>query len=80
MEPKQLSLSELEAGLEHIRKSPKETGFLKMIARRPNEDAREEVDSAELDPSNGLVGDNWRTRGSRHTPDGSTNRRRRSLS
>lgn len=73
MEPKQLSLSELEAGLEHIRQSPGEAGVLKMIVRRPNEDEREVVDSAELDPVNGLVGDNWRTRGSRHAPDGSAN-------
>jgi hypothetical protein len=73
MEPKHLSMSELEAGLDHIRQSPKEAGILRMIVRRPNEDEREVVDSAELDPLNGLVGDNWRTRGSRHTSDGSAN-------
>lgn len=73
MDPKHLSMSELEAGLDHIRQSPKEAGILRMIVRRPNEDEREVVDSAELDPLNGLVGDNWRTRGSRHTSDGSAN-------
>lgn len=73
MEPKQLSLSELEAGLEHIRQSPGEAGVLKMIVRRPDEDAREVVESAELDVSSGLIGDNWKTRGSRHTLDGSAN-------
>lgn len=73
MEPKHLSMSELEAGLEHIRQSPKEAGILKMIVRRPNEDEREAVDSAELDLAMGLIGDNWKTRGSRHTPDGAAN-------
>jgi hypothetical protein len=73
MDLKHLSLSVLEAGLEHIRQSPKEAGILKMIVRRPNEDAREVVDSAELDPAMGLIGDNWKTRGSRHTTDGASN-------
>jgi len=68
-----LSLSELEAGLEHILRSPKEAGVLKMIVRRPSEDEREVVQSAELDLANGLIGDNWKMRGSRHTSDGSAN-------
>lgn len=73
LEAKQLTLSELEAGLEHIRRSPKEAGVLKMIVRRPHEDEREVVETADLDLVNGLNGDNWRTRGSKHTPDGSAN-------
>lgn len=73
LEAKQLTLSELEAGLEHIRQSPKEAGVLKMIVRRPHEDEREVVETADLDLVNGLNGDNWRTRGSKHTPDGSAN-------
>lgn len=73
MDLKHLSLSELEAGLEHIRQSPKEAGILKMIVRRPSEDEREVVESAELDLANGLIGDNWKMRGSRHTPDGASN-------
>lgn len=68
-----LSLSELEAGLDHILRSPKEAGVLKMIVRRPSEDEREVVQSAELDLANGLIGDNWRIRGSRHTSDGASN-------
>lgn len=68
-----LSLSELEAGLDHIIRSPKEAGVLKMIVRRPSEDEREVVQSAELDLANGLIGDNWRIRGSRHTSDGASN-------
>ncbi len=68
-----MSLSELEAGLEYIRQSPKDAGMVKMIVRRPGDDARENVESAELDLQEGLIGDNWKTRGSRRTPDGSAN-------
>jgi hypothetical protein len=34
-------------------------------------DQREVVDEAELDPVLGLIGDNWKVRGSSSTPDGS---------
>ena len=68
-----VSLTELEAGLDNIRQSPKNEGTLKMIVRRPDEDEREVVESAELDLQEGLVGDNWKARGSKHSPDGSAN-------
>ena len=42
-----------------------------MIVRRPDTDRREVLDSGELDVAEGLVGDNWRSRGSRMTADGS---------
>jgi hypothetical protein len=70
-EVKHLSLEELEAGLDEIRRSPKDEGVLKMIVRRPEVDGREVLDVGELDLVEGLVGDNWRTRGSSMTPDGS---------
>jgi len=60
---------ELEAGLHLIRQSPKDVGTLSLIVRRPGTEQRELVDMAELDLAVGLVGDNWRERGSRHTPD-----------
>ena len=44
-----------------------------MIVRRPREDEREIVSEAELSLSEGLVGDNWKGRGSKHMPDGSAN-------
>ncbi len=66
-----LSQTELEAGLEHIRKSPKDQGTVKMIVRRPSVDDRQVVNEAELSLNEGLVGDNWKSRGSKHTPDGS---------
>lgn len=67
------SIHELEAGMETIRQSPRDNGILKMIVRRPQEDAREIIKEAQLTPSDGMLGDNWKTRGSRHTPDGSAN-------
>jgi hypothetical protein len=66
-----LSMTELEAGLDYLRQAPKDNGTLRMIVRRPREDEREMIDAGELSLSEGLVGDNWKTRGSKHTPDGS---------
>lgn len=70
---KQLTLEEMEAALEAIRQSPKDLGVLKLISRRPKTDEREVLTEAQLDPAHGLVGDNWKARGSRSTPDGSAN-------
>lgn len=68
---KQLSMAELEAGLEHIRQSPKDRGEVLLIVRRPVANEREVLVEARLDPVEGLVGDNWKTKGSQSTPDGS---------
>lgn len=70
---KYVSKEILEAGIEYIRQSPKDNGILKMIVRRPREDEREIVDEGKLNLSDGLIGDNWKMRSSRHTPDGSAN-------
>ena len=69
-----LSMSELEAGMEHIRQAPKDHGTLKMIVRRPQEDERDIIDQGQLSPLEGLVGDSWKVRGSKHTPDRSAAR------
>lgn len=66
-----LTMNELEAGLDEIRQSPKDGGTLQMIVRRPDTDQRELLDEGELDTTVGLVGDNWQTRGSKQTADGS---------
>jgi MOSC domain-containing protein YiiM len=42
---------------------------VKLIVRRPNVDERELVKRAEFSLSDGLVGDNWKQRGSASTPD-----------
>jgi hypothetical protein len=67
-----VTLQELEAALDEIRGAPKEEGPLKLIVRRPRIEEREVLHEAELDLVEGLVGDNWRTRGSSRTPDGSS--------
>jgi hypothetical protein len=64
-------MQELEAGLDHIRQAPKDEGILKMIVRRPATEQREILQEAKLDLTEGLVGDNWRMRGSSKTADGS---------
>jgi hypothetical protein len=69
----QLTLAELEAGLEEIRRAPADGGRLELIVRRPSKGEREVLQEAELDLVEGLVGDGWRARGSRSTPDGSAN-------
>lgn len=66
-----LSTGQLEAGLELVRQSPKDAGVLKLIVRRPREGHREVVDDGQLDVVQGLLGDDWKTRGCRLTPDGS---------
>jgi MOSC domain-containing protein YiiM len=63
---------ELEAGLDAIRQSPASAGVVELIVRRPAVDEREVLDEARLDAEEGLVGDDWRTRGSSSTPDGSS--------
>ncbi len=66
-----LSRAELEAGLDHIRRSPADLGRVDLLVRRPRTEERELVAEATLDPTTGLVGDNWLARGSRSTADGS---------
>lgn len=68
-----LDLPRLEAGLAAIRLSPADEGRLEMIVRRPAEERREILDEATLDLDLGLVGDNWKTRGSRRMPGGVAN-------
>ena len=68
---KHLTTAALEAGLDAIRQSPKDAGVLALIVRRPRMGAREVLAEGELDLGEGLVGDNWNTRGSSRTADGS---------
>jgi MOSC domain-containing protein YiiM len=70
---KYLSMIELEAGMDYIRQSPMDDGRLKMIARRPVDDEREVIERGELHHLEGLIGDNWKQRGSKHSEDGSAN-------
>ena len=72
-EVKHLAMEALTAGLDDIRQSPKATGVLELIVRRPQTEAREVLDVGELNLVEGLVGDNWKQRGSSQTADGSAN-------
>jgi MOSC domain-containing protein YiiM len=67
------TMTELQAALAEGGTSPSDDGRLEMIVRRPDIGQREIVDTADLDLAEGLVGDNWRARGSGHTPDGNAN-------
>ncbi len=69
---KHLTMGELEAGLDDIRRSPQDVGVLQLIVRRPQTDEREILEKGRLDLLEGLVGDGWRTRGSSRTPDGTS--------
>jgi hypothetical protein len=62
--------AQLQEGIEHVRRAPSDRGRLEMIVRRPTVDEREVVTRATLDLAEGLLGDNWRAKGSRSTPDG----------
>src|SRR5258707_5916783 len=66
-----LTIAELEAGLDEIRRAPRDEGTLELIVRRPAVDKREVLDCGELSLELGLVGDSWITRDSSRTPDGS---------
>ena len=69
-EIKHLTRDELEAGLDHIRQSPKDSGLLDLIVCRPAVNERKILDIAELDVEMGLIGDTWPRRGSSKTADG----------
>ncbi len=71
MDIKYLTTEELEAGLEDIYLSPKDDGRINMIVCRPDDDERKVLLKAKLDLTEGLVGDNWKVRGSKSTADGS---------
>lgn len=63
-------MEELHAGLDEIRRAPKDGGVLELIVRRPRKGEREVVQEGELDLADGLVGDSWKSRGSSRSIDG----------
>lgn len=65
------TVEELLAFLPTLDAAPRDEGTVRLVVRRPAVGAREVLDLGELDPAVGLVGDSWRARGSRRTPDGS---------
>jgi hypothetical protein len=67
---KHVPMEALDAGLHEIRRSPKDAGVLELIVRRPQIGEREILETGELDPAVGLVGDTWAVRGSSRSADG----------
>ena len=65
-----LTTDEIEAGLETVRRSPKDGGVLELIVRRPQSEQRDVLEQGELDLTVGLVGDNWIQRPSTRSADG----------
>jgi len=54
------TLSELETGLDEIRRSPKNEGSIELIVRRPVKGQREVIDEGQLTLDDGLAGDCWK--------------------
>ena len=69
---KNMTLEDLQAGLDRIKQSPKDQGTVEMIVRRPGAEEREALEEGQLDLVEGLVGDNWGKRGSSRTSDSSS--------
>jgi len=65
-----LSMEALESGLPLVRQSPRDSGALRLIVRRPAVNAREVLTEGELNVEDGLVGDTWRSRKSSRSADG----------
>jgi hypothetical protein len=68
---KHLTHEELEAGLELISQSPKDSGILELIVRRPGIDEREILSEGRIDSAAGLIGDTWSLRSNSSRADGS---------
>ncbi len=64
-----LTKEALEAGLDGVRRSPRDGGELQLIVRRPDVGEREVLEVGELSMEAGLVGDNWPSRPSSATED-----------
>jgi hypothetical protein len=64
---------DLAAGLEHVRRSPRDTGVVEMLVVRPGKGERDVLETAAIDTEVGVVGDNWPERGSTRTADGGPN-------
>jgi hypothetical protein len=57
--------------LAQVGDSPKDNGTLEMIVCRPQPRERQVLEQADISLEDGLIGDCWRARGSKDTPDGS---------
>jgi hypothetical protein len=62
-----LSRQALNAGLPAIQAAPTDQGELRVIVRRPANNERESLSEGFLSKEEGLVGDNWRSKGKADT-------------
>jgi hypothetical protein len=67
---RQLATHELEMGLDDVRGAPVDHGRVELLVLRPTVGERETPQQVRLDVVEGVVGDNWRVRGSKR-PGGS---------
>ena len=65
--------AELTARLDHLRQAPATGSPVAYIIRRPVTDQRELLETAELTPAAGMVGDRWAKTCSHKLPDGAVN-------
>jgi hypothetical protein len=65
------TMDELRAAVDTIRQAPADHGVVALVVRRPEQNRREVLDEGHFNETEGLVGDTWRLRQSRLTPDGS---------
>lgn len=66
-----LTEAQIEAGMDTVRESPRDSGLLELIVIRPAVDERLVLPLVVVDVDHGLAGDTWESRGSRMTQDGS---------
>jgi hypothetical protein len=68
--PRDASIDHLDDQIVRILQAPSSLGAVEMVVRRPSVGEREVLESAELRPLIGVVGDSYVERGDRKTPDG----------
>lgn len=66
-----LTFDELQAAVATLDASPHDEGTVALIVCRPDLGVRQVLAQAEVSEASGVVGDNWFTRGSKRTEDGS---------
>ena len=71
MPVRHLTAHELEVGLAEVRQSPRDEGVLELVVARPRKGERQVLENGALSLLEGLVGDNWRSRSSARTSNGS---------
>jgi hypothetical protein len=64
------TIEDFEPFIDDVIGAPRDTGTVELVVCRPSVGERRVLDTAELEPGRGLVGDNYVERGSTRTPDG----------